>query len=204
MPLRMWGIGSEAAPSTSAWSVVGFSFRPDPGDDGADVEGPGHRGDDRRDAEGGAVVGAGEVEGAGDVGERRADARAGQDVADLRGGRAAGGGLLLAPGLATSPPRSPRRGICRCRRPCRSPRAAGVADEAGDVLLAVSAGQAHREGRVGAGGVVGGAGFEAGGEGRGAARRAGGPAGAGVDLEAGGGGQRRSARGGGQSVVVVS
>jgi hypothetical protein len=28
MPSRMWGIGSEAAPSTSTWALEGFRFRP--------------------------------------------------------------------------------------------------------------------------------------------------------------------------------
>ena len=43
IPLRMWGIGSEAAPSTSTSPVSGSSVSADADDDGADVEGPGHR-----------------------------------------------------------------------------------------------------------------------------------------------------------------
>ena len=123
----------------------------------------------------------------GDVGELVADPRAGDGAADL-GGRRAGGVVLLF--------LSPVGSLARLGLGDLRLGAVGDAGELGDdaggqdegeaahVLFAVSAGQAHEEGRVGAGLVVQGAGFEARVEG-GGARGAGAAADAAVDREGG-------------------
>ena len=131
----------------------------------------------------GAVEGAGEVERAGDVGELGADAGAAVDRADLR----------VEPG---------RRGSASSARPVfafaaaiwasgqladagelaeHAGRQGGV--EAGQVLVAVAAGEAHVEGRVAPGGVVSEPALKARVEGRRAARRAGAAADAAGDLK---------------------
>ena len=88
----------------------GVDLERGPDDDVAEVIGARDRRGDHREAERGALVGAGEVDLAGDVDGVGAGAGAGDRGADLGGGRAAGLGLLGEAGVA------------RVRRRRRAPR----------------------------------------------------------------------------------
>ena len=170
----------------------------DPDHDRAGVEGPGHRGGDRDDAQRVAVVGAGEVEGAADVGELAADPGARGRGADPAGRRAGGMvELFLSAVLSRAALGLGDRGLGAVGDAGEAGEHAGGQGgrELGQVLFAVAAGDPHLKGAVVGGGVAQGAGFEAGVEG-GRPGRAGRVAGAGDDLEARAAGDRGAARGG--------
>ena len=116
-------------------------------DDGAGVEGAGHRRGDRHRGDRVAVVGAGEVELAGHVGELGADPRPGQGAADLGGRRAARGvELFLSPvrALAGAAPGDRRLGAVGDAGELGHHAGRQHEGEAAHVLFAVVAGQAHR------------------------------------------------------------
>ncbi len=140
--------------------------------------------DDRDDAQGVALIGAGEEDFAADVGERRPDSGSGQAAADLGVGGTALAHQLLTTGLGLG---RVDRCIGAFAHPGQFADHAGRQDrgELGHVLFAVVADQAHVERRVGLGVVVERSRFELGLEGRHATRWAGSTSDSLGDLERG-------------------
>ena len=169
-PARIAGIGSVTA---VIWAVFGSTCRAVLTHDGAEVEGPGRRRGDDRQAERGAFVGAGEVGLAGGVVGGRAGAGADVDACrPCEAGGQLGLGLLGLPALR----RGGGQGGLGAGRD-----AGELADQArrrghgdgGELLGAVLAAQVDDEGAVGAGDRGDRAGVEGGrvGHGRPASRR---------------------------------
>ncbi len=156
----------------------------------AEVEGAGEGGDDHRQGEGGAVVGAGEVGVAGDVQGAGAGAEGDVDAAYLRGRGAGGVGLLLGARLGRGGGEGRLIAVGDAGEAAEQARRRDHR-EARELLGAVLPGEVEDEGRVGAGLGGDGAGVEGG--------FVGGPcgiAGAGAAVRAGGdligvGGRRR-------------